>query len=104
MNKRIEVNLIDPDFSHSLCQEFPTLYGIDIRNIIDKFGDRKITDEDAADALDLIAVYFWQRRIHRMVLDIDARNEALAPVKEMTIAEIEKQLGYSIKIVKEKEK
>ena len=42
--------------------------------------------------------------INWLVLDINDRNKVLAPAKEMTIDEIEKELGYKIKIVKEEEK
>lgn len=42
-------------------------------------------------------------RIDGMTIDIDYRNECYAPTKEMTIAEIEKELGYKVKIVKDEE-
>ena len=37
-----------------------------------------------------------------MESDIDSLNMSLSPPKEMTVAEIEKELGHKVKIVKEK--
>lgn len=41
----------------------------------------------------------WLDISEYIVCDINEFNKAFAPVKEMTIAEIEKELGYKIKIV-----
>lgn len=67
-------------------------------------GDHsKITKDDVGNAMDIIAAYMMQDYRFDLVLDLAERNEALSPAKEMTIAEIEKELGYKIKIVKDQE-
>lgn len=43
--------------------------------------------------------YIGIHELEYIVCDINEFNKAFAPVKEMTIAEIEKELGYKIKIV-----
>ena len=116
MNKFIDIKLIDHDledvFEEGYGNEFirldkertPRLYYCDVRNIINKFGDRKISWEEMTDALDLITSYFYQEGLCKLVLDIDDRNFQLEPAKEMTLKDIEKKLGYKVKIVSEKEK
>ena len=46
----------------------------------------------------------YQERIHKFVVDIDERNRSLAPAKEMTLEEIEAELGHKVKIVNKKDK
>ena len=64
--------------------------------------DTEITADELNHALDIVTAYFVEHNINGLVLDINERNKILAPAKEMTINEIEKELGYKIKIVKEK--
>lgn len=58
-----------------------------------------ISKEDVIDAVDLITAYFMQTYCKEIVINLDARNNDLAPAKEMTLDEIEKLLGYKVKIV-----
>ena len=112
MNKHINIELVDPclpsedDYIFDLDQYVsrPTLCECDICNIINKIGDHRITDDEMKDAIDLLAVYFYQQKIYKMIIDIDQRNCSLEPAKEMTLEEIEKKLGHKVKIVAEKEK
>lgn len=105
MNKHINIELLDPNlqdydvFDLYVTRQVPKLYSIDIRNIINKVGDRKINEDEVSNVLDLITVYLWQRGIYKIVIDIDERNKLLEPVKEMTLEEIEKKLGHKVKIV-----
>ena len=57
---------------------------------------------DVEKAIDTLINHIVTNGISHMIVDIDERNKALAPVKEMTFDDIEKELGYKIKIVKEK--
>ena len=109
--KTINIELKDPDleqdmYGHELVRipKHPILFSHEIDNIINKFDGRKITEDEVMDALDLISLYIYQERLYKFVVDIDERNRFLAPAKEMTLEEIEKKLGYKVKIVsKEKD-
>ena len=104
--KIIDIELKDPDlepdrYGHEFTcvPKYPILFSYEIDNIINRFDGRKITKDDVKDALDLISLYIYQEKIHRIVVDIDERNRFLAPAKEMTLEEIEKELGHKVKIV-----
>ena len=106
MNKIINIELEDPnlepdryDYEFACMRKYPRLFSHEIANIINKFDGRKITKDDVMYALDLISLYFYQEGIYKIVVDIDERNRLLAPAKEMTLEEIEKELGYKVKIV-----
>ena len=77
----------------------------DCQHIINNLNrDDEITVEELNHALDIVTAYFVKHHINWLILDINERNKILAPAKEMTIDEIEKELGYKIKIVKENNK
>ena len=107
MNKIINIELKDPNleqddygYEYVRIPNYPRLFSHEINNIINKFDGHKITEDEIMDALDLISLYIYQERIHKIVVDIDERNKNLAPAsKEMTLEEIEKELGYKVKIV-----
>lgn len=65
--------------------------------------DHEVTDDEWNEALNTLITYFAQNPIHNIIVDLKKRNEHYGPAKEMTMEEIEQQLGYKIKIVKEKE-
>ena len=101
-----DTNLEQDMYGHELVciPEHPMLFGHEIDNIINKFDGRKITHDEVCDALDLISLYIYQERLCKFVVDIDGRNSFLAPAKEMTIEEIEKELGYKVNIVSKENK
>ena len=106
MNKIINIELKDPNleqdsygYEYVRIPNYPRLFSYEIDNIINKFDSHKITKDEIIDALDLISLYIYQERIHKIVVDIDERNRFLEPAKEMTLEEIEKKLGYKVKIV-----
>ena len=111
-NKSIVIKVEDlplEDLSFDLVTTFskegPYIYDRDCQHIIDNLNrDTEITVEELNHALDIVTAYFVKHRINWLVLDINDRNKVLAPAKEMTINEIEKELGYKIKIVKENER
>ena len=111
MSKIINIELKDPNleqdrygYEYVRIPNYPTLFSHEIDNIINKFDGRKITDDEVLDALDLISLYIYQERIHKIIVDIDERNRSLAPAKEMTLEEIEAELGHKAKIVNKKDK
>ena len=106
MNKIINIELKDPNleqdrygYEYVRIPNYPRLFSHEINNIINKFDGHKITEDEAMDALDLISLYICQEGICKVVVDIDERNRCLSPAKEMTIEEIEKELGHKVKIV-----
>ena len=108
-NKSIVIKVEDTPFdpitpTTTFSKEGPFIYNRDCQHIIDNLNrNTEITNDELSHALDIITTYFVEHRINGLVLDINKRNKILAPAKEMTIDEIEKELGYKIKIVKEKE-
>lgn len=104
--KIIDIELKDPDlepdrydYECACVPNHPILFSHEIDNIINKFDGRKITKDEAMDALDLISLYIYQEEIHEIVVNIDERNRFLAPAKEMTLEEIEEELGHKVKII-----
>lgn len=106
-NKSIVIKVEDTSFGlitpiTAFSKEEPFIYDLDCQHIINNLNsDTEITVDELNHALDIITAYFVEHRINGLVLDINKRNKMLAPAKEMTIDEIEKELGYKIKIVKE---
>lgn len=80
----------------------PYINLIEVDNIRKKVGGR-VNNEQLRNAIDVIIAYFAESSAERMLIDIDEIEDQYKPAKEMTISEIEKELGYKIKIVKEKE-
>lgn len=113
MNKHINIKLVDPELQYRLINEYdlnkygpsikrPELFPDEICNIINKFDDREISHDEITNAFDVITMYLYQNNLYTINLDIDERNKALEPTKEMTLEEIEKELGYKVKVVNEK--
>lgn len=89
---------------HLTCETVhlhPTIDPTDIPNIINNVGE--VSEDDLQETIDKIIVYMAKDRIDEMIVNIDHRDQCYAPAKEMTIAEIEKKLGYKVKIVKDEE-
>lgn len=100
MKKLIKVSIED-GMSHCRTDGYPCifLYDHDCEHIMKKFEGKEITSDDTAEALDLIVAYCVRGNVHKIEMDINERNQSLAPRKRMTIQEIEKELGYKIEIV-----
>ena len=69
-------------------------------NIINQFDYDSVTSDNFVKAIDFIIAYLYKHQSFEEVVDITARNDALAPTK-MTKTEIEEALGYKIEIVEE---
>ena len=108
-NKSIVIKVEDTPFDPltsitTFSKEGPFIYVRDCQHIINNLNrDTEITNDELNHALDIVTAFFVEHCINGLVLDINKRNKILAPAKEMTIDEIEKKLGYKIKIVKENE-
>lgn len=113
MGKRIEIKLIDPNFKddeYCFCcdttvpkRDHPRIYYSDCPNIIKNCGKTKMSVDYITDLLDTLTTYFYENELHSIVVDLEQRNRYLEPAKEMTLEEIEKKLGYKVKIVSDKE-
>lgn len=66
------------------------------------FVNHVVSDNEFNEAIDTIITYFMQRKLHCISIDLEERNNSYAPIKEMTLNEIEKVLGYKIKIINDK--
>lgn len=97
MSKIIKLELTE-DFSNDLTT---CLYEEDCPYIIKKVSDThgEITDEEFGNAIDVLIAAFVKQKINCMYINIDERNTDYAPAKEMTLEEVEKELGYKVKIV-----
>ena len=102
MNKILEIRVKDSEFGKYIGQR-PCIYPIECTHIANSFKDEDINYVNAHKAIDFLIAYFAKNGYEYTVVDINARNILHAPAKEMTIEEIEEELGYKVKIVKEKE-
>lgn len=97
--KYTDLDLFDPE------PQIPNLYLYDCPNVVghvtQKLG-HSATMDDVIDALDVLAAYISENDIYSFEVDISERNNSLRPAKEMSIKDIEKELGYKIKIVSDK--
>lgn len=103
MKKKIEIRVIDPDFTilQEIAGEHPIISPCECLNIMDKFKGRDISRDDVIESIDLITAYLVQENLYAIDCVVAERDASLAPEKEMTISDIEKELGYRIKIIKE---
>ena len=92
------------EMTEAFSRDSTYLYADDCPNIIKKVNDihGEITEEDLTNAIDVLISAFVKRKVYSIVIDIDERNRELEPIKEMTLKDIEKELGYKVRIVKEK--
>lgn len=103
MSKKLYIKLKDVypsswNYENNFCDT--TLWKDEYPNI---YLDHEITDDELSHAIDIIITYLQQKDRHTIIVDLDERNKNLAPAKEMTLEEIEKELGYKVKVVNKKE-
>lgn len=115
MSKKLVVKIEDPYVNTikytDLClfdpePQMPNLQLFDCPNVVrhvrKKLG-HSATMDDVIGALDVLAAYISENDTCSFEVDISKRNNSLGPAKEMSIKDIEKELGYKIKIVSDKE-
>lgn len=99
--KKIEIKLKDTNKDFLIEENYdvhsPILYESEYPYI---FLKEEISEDDLNKAIDVITTFFIQKGINNLIVDLEQRNDAMMPTKEMTIKEIEKILGHKIKIVK----
>lgn len=101
MNKALRIEVVDPSFIPDGFNH-PTIKRYECEHILKQFENKSESMGDVEKAIDTLINHFVTNGVSYMMVDIDKRNKALAPAKEMTFDDIEKELGYKIKIVKEK--
>lgn len=70
------------------------------RNYIDKALLCKTVDiNNVSDIIACLIRYIGMTGLEYILCDVNEVNKGFAPAKEMTIDDIEKELGYKIKIV-----
>lgn len=94
-NKRLAIMFID---KYSDIHN-PILCEVDKNDYKHLYIDHKISNKELNKAIKLIYSYSVQHKIKNMICDLGMLDDELTPTKEMTIDEIEKILGYKIKIV-----
>lgn len=65
-------------------------------NVRSKYGE--VTEDLVQDAVDILTVYMSAMDWRELSYNIDAREKACSPVKEMSLDEIEEALGYRVNI------
>lgn len=99
MNKALRIDVVDPSFIPD-GYDHPRIRIYECEHILKSCENESMNDVEKA--INTLINHFVTKNLYTMIIDIDKRNKALAPAKEMTIGDIEKELGYKIKIVKEK--
>lgn len=109
-SKLLNIELVDPNWIPGDCVfgfDYPVLFQDEVKNIRKSVEDTGFHGDSTIDAVNfaisVLIKYFCDNKIDHMVADIGAKEKSLEPAKEMTMEDIEKELGYKIKIVKRKE-
>lgn len=100
MRKKIKIELLDGCYVRNFIDDrpYPTLHREEYPHI---YLDSEVNTEELEHAIDTIATFFMQNDNYILIVDLDEREKSLKPPVEMTIKEIEKELGYKVKIVGE---
>ena len=61
------------------------------------------TDEEWREAIKVLIRRMYYDNEHELIVDVHKINDFCAPPKEMTLDDVESELGYKVKIVDEKE-
>lgn len=110
MSKKLEIRVVDtnlvsePGLRSDLKYERPRIRYNEYNHIDKALLFKTVDINNISDILGCLIRYIGMNELEYVVCDINVVNKSFAPAKEMTIAEIEKELGYKIKIVgKDKE-
>lgn len=97
-NVSISVKLDTRDINH------PFLTTYDVRYLIDKnYNNDSPTEEEYNNAIKTLIKRMYYAGMTSILIDVEEFNRFFAPPKEMTVQEIEKELGYKVKIIGAKE-
>ena len=99
MNKYMKIDIVDDHNNRQYLNEN------ECNNIINRVSNilgEEITEECIIDLLDVLITRFAKNKSKCLYVNIDRRNRELEPVKEMTLEDVEKELGYKVRIVNDK--
>lgn len=99
--KRKYMNVVLSENKFVRGSEFFPLDGSDYENYPYLLEGDVVCEQEVAEAMDTLIRYLYQNKQVQIIYDLECRNKALTPTKEMTITEIEKALGYKIKLISE---
>ncbi len=105
MSKKLEIRVVDtdlvsePGLRSELKHERPHIYYNEYNHIDKALLFKTVDINNVSDVIACLIRYIGMNRLEYMVCDINEVNKYFAPAKEMTIDDIEKELGYKIKIV-----
>lgn len=106
MGKRLVVALVAGKQSESFTeihgQYATSLTESECKNIRTFLDNKRPSQQDVDNAICVLIADFYASGGYALNVDITKFDRKFALTKEMTVAEIEKELGYKIKIVKEK--
>ena len=100
MSKLIKVKILDDENYNNFCK----LYDSDIPNISKKFAGKIVSVDDYFKALGTVLAYIYCHYITGNEIAIKSIDNSQVTVKEMTLEEIEEELGHKVRIVSDKEK
>lgn len=118
MAKKLRIEIIDEDavpcslyaekcdLIPTLTTHFPVLQMHNIKNIFSKVTDGESAYKDSMDyAIDRMILHMCARSINTVIVNIDERDKlySLNTTREMTLDQIEKELGYKVKIIEQEE-
>ncbi len=108
MSKQLVIYVVDDKFnpidSNMLSRKYhnnPFINESDCINIRNSLKTTTIRTDDILTIIDPLIAYFGENELEQIIVDVEEREKEYAPAKEMTISEIEKALGYKVKIVQE---
>ena len=99
--KRKYMNVVLSEDEFVRGSEFFPLDDNDYENYPYLLEGDAVCEQEAVEAMDTLIRYLYQNKKVQIIYDLEHRNKALAPVREMTMTEIEKALGYKIKLINE---
>lgn len=105
MNKMLQIAIIDTSTMLGIpayTVDWSVLSEAECRNILKAMNFHQPTEDEVSDAINILLAHLYYKRQSGTYADVDIMNDK-ASQKEMTISEIEKELGHKVKIVKEKE-
>lgn len=101
MERRKYLNVVLSENEFVKGSKLFILDGRDYKNYPYLFEGDAVCEQEALEAMDTLIRYLYQNKEVQIIYDLEYRNKALAPAKEMTMTEIEKALGYKVKLINE---
>ena len=95
MNKALRIDVVDPSFIPD-GYDHPRIRIYECEHILKSCENESMNDVEKA--INTLINHFVTKNLHTMIIDIDKRNKALAPAKEMTITILRKNLVIRLRL------